>query len=106
MIRRRGWDRFFSGLEWSSFKKFAVIRRTGSHYEIRENARERDQPKGFRKRREIGITEPEKQRSEGQKNSKAPPNAHPKSRADKKDSADQDTDEADSEENERNHVRI
>jgi hypothetical protein len=106
MIGRRGWVRLLSGLEWSSLKKFAVIRRTRSHYEIREKAGQRDQPKRARKRREIGITEPEKHRSEGQKNSKAPPNAHAESRADKKNSANQDADDADPEENERNHAQF
>jgi hypothetical protein len=95
-----------SELERSSFKQFIVIGRPRPEDEICEKTWQRDQPKRFRKRREIGMAQPEKQRPEGQKNSQAPPNAHAESRADKKNSANQDADDADSEENERNHVRI
>src|SRR5207248_3254910 len=95
---------FLSGLERSSFKEFAVIRRTRSEDEIGENARQRDQSKGSRKRREIGITQPENQRPERQKNSKSPPNAHPKSRANKKDSADENADQPNREKNQGGHA--
>src|SRR2546421_10154212 len=102
MIRR-------SGRHSLLFEKLIVVRACewpGSKHEISKDARHREQSERSRHRREVWITQSEQQRSKGQKDSEPPPNAHAKSRADQKDSADQNQKHADCEKNEGEHGAV